>query len=57
MLTDYYKLRMELANDRLNELRLNHGKCMNSYDKSILATQLFTEISAAMFKSNAETLE
>ena len=30
---------------------------MNSYDKSILATQLFTEISAAMFKSNAETLE
>lgn len=30
---------------------------MNSYDKSILATQFFTEISAAMFKSNAETLE
>jgi hypothetical protein len=54
---EYYKNEITKSHDKISELQKLHSACKCDETKSVLATQLLTEISSTLINANNSTLE
>ena len=56
-LVEFYNKEISKSHEHIQKLKNEHAACSNESIKSILATQLYTEISSTLINANNRTLE